>query len=167
MDILTPKGQETVQQEREMAEMWERLFDGWSYVTTQKDSPCLVDAVLVKDGVVHGLVETKCRIMTSDDLRQKFNNEWLLTFSKIDQCRLVCAALQVPLYGFLYCVTSKELLVVTLIDPSGEFVSPMKLKHTTTQRCVNGGTAYRYNAYIDMEDARTYTDESGTRPSGE
>lgn len=152
MDILTPKGEETLRQELRAVELLQKKFPV-QYVHTPKNKPASVDAVLVKDSEIVAVVETKCRQMTLFDLTHKFEGDWLITWDKVVAARDVALSLRVPFVGLLYLVPDDLLLVQKITDPDGEWTVGMRIKETATQRTVNGGTAVRYNAYICMEGA--------------
>ena len=61
MDILTPRGQESRKWEDRAVDIWSSHYPQISYVSTDKDKPCAVDAILVKAGQIVGVVEQKSR----------------------------------------------------------------------------------------------------------
>jgi hypothetical protein len=163
LDVLTPLGQQSVADESKAARLWERNNHGWSYVDTRKDTHAAVDAVLVKGGEVFAVAETKCRYgLTEEKFRTSFNSEWLVTTAKIVTASQVAAALQVPLYGFLYLVDDDVLLTQRISDRDGQFVVRFRCDNTRTQRTVNGGDAVRSNAFIDMSAAHRVGGTSAT-----
>lgn len=153
MDILTPKGQTTVRQEEEAVAAFVARYPEFAYARTPKDKPSPVDAVLVKNGVVSAVVETKCRQLTALTLRGSFKSEWLVTGQKIEDGIQVAKSLCVPYVGFLYLVPDKVLLVAKIWD--GEYKLPIRWEKTETQATVNGGLAIRVNAFINMDGATT------------
>lgn len=153
VDILTPKGEETLRQELRAIELLQKKFPGVRYVHTPKNKPASVDAVLVKDSEIVAVVETKCRQMTLNDLLFKFEGDWLVTWDKVSCGRDAASYFCVPFVGILYLVPDDTLLVQKISDANGDWSVPMRIKQTETQRTVNGGTAIRYNAYISMENA--------------
>lgn len=156
MDILTPRGQETREQERAAIELFRALNPSFSFIETPKDKPVHIDGFIVQQNVILAAVETKCRTCTVETFRGQFNNEWLLTRAKFDTAAFHAALLYVPLVGFLYLVPSKVLLVKKLWHPVTGFSTGIRNEETRTQATVNGGTAVRLNAFIDMTDAKIY-----------
>lgn len=154
MDILTAAGQRTLVDEQRAQEIFERKFLGHLYVHTPKDRPADIDAFIVKEQEIRAVVETKCRYDV--DLQQfntRYNATWLVTFEKILKGRDIADALCVPLIGFLYLAQSDVLLMVTIYK-DGHFMQKMTVEESKTQRSVNGGSAIRTNAYIDMSNAK-------------
>jgi hypothetical protein len=149
LDINTPLGQKTLLDEQKVA-AWLK-HKGVDYVQTPKDEPAKVDAVLVKDGALFGVAETKCRYSLSlDKLQTRFNNEWLVTEAKIKDGTQIAIGLCVPFVGFLYLVDDDTLLVTNLLT------TPRRTAETQTRRTVNGGTVVRLNSYISMSSAHIY-----------
>lgn len=157
LDINTEKGQVTLKQEERAVEIFEaRNPQGYTFVGTKKNRPVVVDGFLVKDGVIEGVVETKCRTMTYRELIQDFDGLWLVTFEKIEDSRRLASALSVPLYGFLYLVPNDRLLVQQISTEDGLYLPSIRIEATKTQKTVNGGQIVRNNAYIDMRHSESY-----------
>ena len=79
LDINTPRGQLALQQEQLCARVFERYLPRIRYVHTPKDAPCRIDALLVCDDALIGVVEQKSRFkLTLNRLRtpkpQNFSN---------------------------------------------------------------------------------------------
>ena len=158
LDILTPRGQQTLKDEDTAVGIWELANPGYRYCRTPKDSASAVDGVIIdRKGLIHGVVETKCRYDLSEEMfRDTFKGEWLVTMDKLtrgaDAARMLC----VPYYGFLYLVDSRTLLTRKIADSTGQFCVRLRCDNTQTRKTVNGGEIVRANAYIDMSECRTY-----------
>ena len=151
MDILSPKGQTTLPDEQRAKEIFLISYPKYRYVETPKDRPADVDAFLVLDDCIKAIVETKCRYDCDlEKFRGSYDNEWLVTFDKLEKARSIAKGLCVKVVGFLYLKQSDVLLVQELVDANGLYVPSVRLDPTTTQATINGGTATRTNAYIDM-----------------
>lgn len=154
MDILTPAGQRTLKDEERAQEIFEKTYPEFRYVHTPKNRPADVDALLIKNGQVCAVVETKCRYDV--DIQQfniKYRAQWLVTFEKIMKGKEIADALCVPLVGFLYLKQSDSLLVITIYR-DGHFEQKLVVEDTKTQKTVNGGEIVRTNAFIDMSHAK-------------
>lgn len=156
LDVLSKAGQETVRDEALAASLWESHNAGWSYASTPKARASAVDAVLIQDGsLVGAIVETKCRYdLGYSKFFSVFRGEWLMTLSKVTRCAEVSRLLCVPFYGFLYLSAEDLLLTQRITNSSGQIVVPYRVDSTETQAGVNGGTARRDNAFIDMSSAK-------------
>jgi hypothetical protein len=167
MDILTPKGQETLVEEARAVRLWHSKYPSFQYCETPKDTPAVVDAVLVQDGAIKGVVETKCRRdLTLEKLAQEYDWKWLVTTEKIQKGRYVAEALQVPFIGFLYLVDEDVLLHQALWKPYWGWTSFIEERKTRTQSTVNGGSIVRENSFIDMSNAKSIKgNKDGQQPT--
>lgn len=154
LDVLTPKGQVSVRQEREAALLFTLENTNYEYIDTPKNMPAEVDAMLLFKGSMHSLVETKCRDCSLEQFMGTFNGEWLVTFDKIVKARDLARAMGVGLTGFLYLTKDRVLLAQRITDASGLLIPRMRVESTQTQRTTNGGQIVRTNAYIDMRQAK-------------
>lgn len=159
LDILTPRGQQTVRDLNDAVALWEVCNPGWKVSMLPPSRESAIDGFLIKpDGEIAAGIEAKCRYgVTLDGLRTTFGNEWLVTMRKLTTAWNVCSALCVPLVGFLYLVDERVLLTKRIVDDGGDFCAEFRCDRTETQRTVNGGTAMRGNAFIRMEDCREYS----------
>ena len=166
LDVNTTRGQVTLREEQRAVELFRLRYQHVQYIETPKAGAATIDAILVKDdGLLCGVVETKCRQMTRSQL-DSFGGEWLVTWDKIDGARRIAAGVGVPLFGFLYLVPDQTLLIVNIADSSGALTRSIRVEATKTQRTVNGGSIVRNNAYITTGDAHAITAASATaRPS--
>jgi hypothetical protein len=155
LDINTPLGQKTLADEQKVAAWLKgKRVD---YVQTPKDKPAKVDAVLIKDGSLFGVAETKCRYgLSLEKLQTLFNNEWLVTEAKVKDGIQIALGLSVPFVGFLYLVDDDTLLAINILAAS------RRTAETQTRRTVNGGTIVRLNSYISMNSAHIYRNISST-----
>lgn len=158
LDVLTPRGQQTVRDEEAAAALWELANPSYRYCRTPKDSASAVDALIVgRDGLLAGVVEVKCRYgVTEDSFKAAFQSEWLVTMDKLVKGAGVARTLCVPYYGFLYLVDARTLLTRKIADSDGQFCVPFRCDNTVTRKTVNGGEATRANAYIDMTECRVF-----------
>jgi hypothetical protein len=153
LDINTPRGQVTLEQERRAAEIIAQTWPDCSYIHTPKDQAAAIDAVMAKQGIVRAVVLASCRNNSLNTLRTSFHDAWLLTYSKIIEGQRIAQAMCVELWGVLYLVPDDTVLRVKLWSPDGGWLVCFSVNKTETQATCNGGTALRDNAYIDMSAA--------------
>lgn len=154
LDINTPRGQQTLADEREAAAIYESNYPQCRYINTPKKEAGDVDGLIIGrvDPVLVCVTETKCRYdMTLDHFANVYNREWLVTFDKIIKGIRIGEALCVPFWGFLYIVPSKALLIRRIWSPQHglEFMR-LVVRKTKTQATCNGGEAVRDNAFLEM-----------------
>jgi hypothetical protein len=153
LDINTPRGQQTLIDETKAVAIFESHHPRCLYANTPKKEAGDVDAVVVHldEGDVKCVVETKCRYdVTLAQFHDEYSGKWLVTFDKILKGMKLAEALRVPLYGFLYIVKDKALLMRRLWSPAKGLEAHMEIRKTKTQATVNGGEAVRDNAFLDM-----------------
>lgn len=154
MDILTPKGQKTRQQEQAAIQSFLARYPDYSFIETPKDRPADIDGFVTKGASLICGVEVKCREMTLKDLMIKYHGTWLITNDKIDRGIALCRSCGIDFNGFLYLVPDSRLLLVPIWSYEKGLVCKMSVDLTETQATVNGGLATRLNAYIDVTAAK-------------
>ena len=159
LDINTPKGQETLKQERDAIRAFCSQHKSLGWISTMKDEPATVDGLfyLQRDSTLYSVVEVKCRNMTKEKLSGDYKWEWLISADKVKRAKRLAECLSASFVGFLHLVPDKLLLVKQVTNRKGEWVDgEPRYEVTTTQATVNGGIAERENAFINMEQAREY-----------
>ena len=151
MDINTAKGQRSLALEREMLSIIRQRIcnklqkDSYLF-ETNKDSDARVDGVIIKNGELSGVFESKCRDMSLMELREY--GSWLITLDKIMDGKRVSELLRVPFIGFLYLIKDKIIMYWRITDNYGNFLLDFDIKNTRTQKTINGGSIVRANAYL-------------------
>jgi hypothetical protein len=153
LDVNTPRGLVTLEQERRAAEIICKTWPGCAYIHTPKDQAAAIDAVLCKSGTVRAVVLASCRNCNLSTLRTTFHDAWLLTYSKIVEGQRIAQAMCVELWGILYLVPDDTVLRVKLWSPERGWLVCFSVNKTETQATCNGGSALRDNAYIDTTNA--------------
>lgn len=153
LDINTPRGAVTLEQERRLAEMIKQRWPGSCYLHTPKDKPGDVDAILAKDDLIKAVGQASCRDLTLATLRGSFSNEWLLTYDKMLKGRQLALAMCVEYWGLLYLVPDGLVLRIKMFAPERGWLVKFRVAKTETQATCNGGTAIRDNAFIDVSGA--------------
>ena len=154
MDILTKRGKSSLQYEREAIEKFSLIPPEYRFIETPKERPAAADGVVMKDGVLHSVVEVKVRNVTRDRMRLTFRDNWLVTMEKVEKGRTLSALLGIPFVGMLYLLPEKRLLTLMITDDKGEWAFDFEIRETTTQKCINGGEAVRLNAFLPLATAR-------------
>ena len=80
MDILTKKGQKSLEYERTMLERIS-ILRKVNIIETDKNMDAKVDGMISQDNQLTGIFESKCRDMSLMKLREF--GSWLVTFDKI------------------------------------------------------------------------------------
>jgi hypothetical protein len=148
LDINTPKGQKTVLEERKMLNYIRKCWNVEIKIT-KKDKPYPYDGIILIDNKIVGVFECKNRQITLEELENW--GSWLITYKKLEDCRLIAKEKKVPFYGFLGI--EKDILVMfwKISDAEGNYLFEFNHHHSESQDNVNGGESYRDNAYLPIE----------------
>lgn len=148
MDILTPKGQESLRYERVALEAYRFAHPDVHIFETRKDTDAKIDGMLVRDDEIVGIFETKCRNATHEQMKKW--GTWLITHQKVVDAAVISELMRVPFYGFLYLIPDNTLLVWQVTDERGKYLFQFESENTRTQATINGGTANRKNAFLPV-----------------
>jgi len=119
---------------------------------TRKSKSAPYDGIITQDDFIAGIFESKCRNMSRAELRG-YNDELILTASKLYKCAERAKEIFVPFYVFIYLVPDRLVLMQQVTDTEGNYLVRFTVEKTETQATCNGGTAIRDNAYIDVSGA--------------
>jgi hypothetical protein len=119
LNINTPRGQKSLEYEKEVTTFFERANDGLQWIDTPKGMPAAVDGVWVRYGELKSVAEIKCRDMSEDTFFGRYKAEWLLSVDKLEKGRLAAKLLGVPFFGYLALIQSGIVLYKSLYDGEG------------------------------------------------
>lgn len=148
LDINTPKGEIFKIKEITMLKYVSKCWN-IKIKTTKKDQPIPYDGVLIIDDKIIGIFESKNREYTLEEF-EDFKT-WLVTFSKLEKCRLIAKEMKVPFYGFLGIEPDKLVMCFKISNENGKYLFDFKHEYTLTQKTVNGGEIIRDNAYLPIK----------------
>lgn len=157
LDILTERGQVAARHQQEAVEIVVAHRPGTSFVNTALDDSAAIDGFFTQDGVVRAACEIKCRYdMDLARFMAERKGEWLVTHQKVLDLAKVCELLRIPGYMMLYLVADRLVLVKKVVDHTGQVTGVARVEATRTQKTINGGEAFRQNAFINMQDAMRF-----------
>lgn len=155
MDATTPKGREALAHaERALRTVESRT--GTEFVKFDDTVASKVDGVICRDGIIVAFYEVKSRKCSSEEMRTRFENRWLLSYDKLQSAYSLTSCLKVPFVGVLHCQVDDVVMVKKFWDGNGKLLSRWYVDGTLTQMTVNGGQIERTNAYIEMSGAIQY-----------
>lgn len=146
LDINTPKGQESLECEKYLIDRIKRKYQ-IEIIETNKEREARIDNLFIKDSKLIAIAEMKCRDMTEEQLK-KWGDTWLVTHQKIKDGAEISKLLCVPFLGFLYLIPDDILLWWKITDDAGNYLFDFEVRNTVTQATINGGKAYRDNAFL-------------------
>jgi hypothetical protein len=156
LDCETPLGQLFIQ---EQYRTQERLAArGYTVINTSGASNN-ADVILSKviDGrlTMTGLAEIKSRKTAgSIPLTRKYlseNGGYLITAEKLKFGALASSMYKVPFYVIVSLMEENVILVWQITTSLGDYTEKFETKQTPTRATVNGGTAFRTNAFLKMD----------------
>lgn len=126
------------------------------------DEAAPVDAVLARDGLVRAVVEVKARNLTRDEFvglgaprrSPRGNAGYLITAHKLTHGAECAAALLVPYVVLVGLYPSREVWWWEVWRPGAGWVTAFHTDVVPTPRSVDGGTARRECAFLDISQAR-------------
>ena len=154
LDINTPAGQATLEQEERAYEIYWRNHPLIDIVQTDKTRAAKVDAFLVSDGIIETAVLTSCRKFTVEQLCTGFAKEALLTYEKLTTGAHIADLLCCSLTLFIYAVNDDVLLTRTLYENGKWLTRIRQVDDLPTKATCNGGVVTRVNGMIDVSGAK-------------
>jgi hypothetical protein len=153
LDINTPRGQESVQEEQDMLSILKSAYSS-QFFHTPITRAALIDGFIVKNDELIAIYESKCRSESASDFKTKYNNEWLISHHKINSGASLSKALAVPFWGFLYLVPDRKVIAFQLTDDKGNYIKPMRIERRKTSKCCNGGTMIDTCVFININNGK-------------
>jgi len=151
LDINTPLGQESLRKEEKMIEYIKKCWDVEIIITNKnKDAAC--DGFIVRNSEIIALFESKCRDLSYEELETY--GSWLITYKKLEKCRILSQYLRVPFLGFLNLNKDNIVLFWKITGDNGKYLFDINHYESETQKTINGGKTIRDNAYLLVEHAK-------------
>jgi hypothetical protein len=156
LDCETPLGQLFIQEQHRTQE---RLAArGYTVINTNGPANN-ADVILSKviDGrlTMTGLAEIKSRKTAGEKpLTRKYlseNGGYLITAEKLKFGALASSMYKVPFYVIVSLMEENVILVWQITTSTGDYTEKFETKQTPTRATVNGGTAFRTNAFLKMD----------------
>lgn len=156
LDINSPRGRVAAEMQHRAAEIVFGNSPDHSFIHTPDDDAAAVDGCIVKLNTIVGVAEIKSRDSTYENMMGPFKGEWLLSYQKLLDIQSVSRLMRLPGFGMVFLIPSEIVLVLPLTSKEGEIVCKHRTERTQTQATVNGGTANRLNAFIQVSGAKIY-----------
>jgi hypothetical protein len=146
LEINTPKGQETLIDEKKVIEEIKKKW-GVHIIETDKKRESRIDNLIIQNDVLKAIAEVKCRDMTLLNM-EEWGDTWLITNQKLIDGAILSKLLSVPFFGFLYLIPENLILYWKITNDKGEFLFPFDVVNSRTRYSCNGGSIVRENAYL-------------------
>lgn len=109
-----------------------------------------VDGFCIKDNEFNYVYEIKVRDISQNHLEQHYQNEILISKSKIDAGVQLSKICNIPFIIFIYCLQDGKLLIKRITDDKGNIIVVNRIETTKTKKNIEGGEALRPNYFIQM-----------------
>lgn len=86
--------------------------------------------------------------------RNKKYPTYMISKKKLDKCVEYSKYLNLPFALCVYFENNDSFLLYRILDKRGKFLINFNVEKTKSQYSVNGGIAYRENAYINVSDGK-------------
>lgn len=152
--IDTPRGKEAVEDQKRAGEIITSAHPDIRLVFTPFNGPGSFDAFFMRANELYSVCEIKTRYDMDERMFWKVRKgEWLITLSKLEHLQKVSRECSVPGVGVLYLKRSGLVIMKALFDSEGRWICDHRSDYTETQATINGGSAFRHNAFVDMHNA--------------
>ena len=152
----SPIIQETFKTEQKAYTLFRHYYPSYTLIETDKDKTATVDAIIVRDGTMDAVVETKTRnTMTLEQLQGPYNNQVLMLKSKIDNGRRLAQLLKTKFVVFYYLKADNVLLSIPVSDHNGKLLTNIEyvekvLGHTS----ISAETSKQWCIMLDASNAK-------------
>lgn len=143
-----------------------RIYPHFSWNETDQDRSADVDGILGVASNGHNIIQSVLEIKSRFDmdmakLFNEYEGRWLISHDKLLRGYDLAHALRSDFNCMLVLKQDRRAFLRKIAkhnkDTGGlEWVADFEVRKTETQKSINGGTAYRDNAYIDMYNARMF-----------
>ena len=159
MDILkcqTESGRESLRQNRIALKAIERQT-GFEFLGISNDEPSRIDGFVhdPSKGMIIGSYEVKTRYIGQYKLRTTFNNQWLISWSKIQAAFEISRHSKLPLFGILHLHEDNMVLMIEIINANALWAADYQI----VDKIIDG--RIDRVALIDMSNAAKYRIYSG------
>ena len=158
LGIDTVRGKRAEQQGRKAIKAFCAAHASLDCVFTDGNEPAVVDgfAFANRDKRLAAIFEVKSRKITHRELREKYDNLWMVSSHKIEHGKLLSEMLCAPFVGLLRLNPDRKVLVVKITDHKGRIVADITTAEMVTTASVNGGRTVSNCSFINMEHAKEY-----------
>ena len=118
LDVTTPKGLETLEQERVELSILKSRYPLLTFAHTPKDRESAVDGAIIEGDQWVGLFLSSCRNLTRNQLKG-FGNDVILTYKKMHKAVDLAERSCIPVFGYFFLIPERLVMVVKVINDRG------------------------------------------------
>jgi len=158
LDINTPRGQESVEEEAEMLNIIKAKNPSSQFFHTPITKASLIDGFITQNQQLIAIYESKCRRHSLETFKNQFNNEWMISSHKLLAGAQLSKMLEVPFVGYLYIV-NQVVLSAKITNDKGRFTIPIRFAEKVTSASCNGGIMKDTCGFINLKDMKVISGE--------
>ena len=162
LDCYTARGRKFIDAQYDTTDILKRLYPSLIFVHSTNDSQA-EDCYIYHDKKLSGVAEIKCRPYINrrdkvpyklETIKSRYNNEYLITKTKIDNLHSISCIKYIPSFIFLNLPSEKKIVRFKITDAKGNFVIPVHSRTTRTMYSCNDykGTTERENAFLSLDN---------------
>tara|TARA_A100001515_G_scaffold24395_5_gene18800 strand:+ start:4629 stop:5093 length:465 start_codon:yes stop_codon:yes gene_type:complete len=150
LDSQTEKGIKYIEQEDKIADtICEKLRCEQIHMAS---NDCQVDRLFFRGKTLVSIGEIKSRNMSLEELKE--HGSYLISYKKLQMGKAFCDLTGVPYFLFVKLIPDNEIYFWKICDDEGNWTANFETKETVTKSNVNGGSATRINAFIELDQMK-------------
>jgi len=110
----------------------------------------LIDGIIVKEKKIVAIYELKTRDIKFETLCKQYNDEFLISKSKLDAGVQMSKQTRTPFVLILNTTIDDNIFIKSITNDNGEIICQYRIEKTKTKKNIDGGVAIRDNAFIKM-----------------
>lgn len=110
----------------------------------------LIDGIIVKEKKIVAIYELKTRDIKFETLCKQYNDEFLISKSKLDAGVQMSKHTRTPFVLILNTTIDDNIFIKSITNDNGEIICQYRIEKTKTKKNIDGGVAIRDNAFIKM-----------------
>ena len=161
LDCHTTRGRTFIDAQHKTTNILKKLYPNLDFIHSKKDTQA-EDCWIYNHKKLFGVAEIKCREYINrrnkipyklEIIKNNYDNEYLITKTKIDNLREISLVKQIPSFVFLNLPSEKKIVSFKITDSKGEWAIPFESRKTRTMYSCNDhkGTTERENAFLPLD----------------
>ena len=156
LNCQKPAGLEALRQNRIALKAIERQT-GFEFLGISNDEPSRIDRFIhdPAKGILVGSYEVKTRYMSLLKLQTTFNNQWMISWSKLQAALIITKEIKIPFFVVIHLFDDDSVLMQEIFNSYGSWAS----NHQIVNKIINGRAEKM--VLIDTSGAHRYRIKSG------
>ena len=156
MDAYTTRGKVAREYEDEAIEELEKAFEN-TFARFPNEKPMDFDGFIIEDSEIRAMYEARSRdagfIEGQLEYKSKKYDTVMVTHDKILRCQKYSKKFGIPFLFLVIFVQTRNVICFQITDERGDELIDYEVKETKSQKTINGGVAFRKNAFLPLSEA--------------